>query len=156
MAAARLHSNWGYFAIVYTMTALAMGAVSFGLDLLAHITGSQIGLTVGGFIAAAILAGLKYVRNHGNIWTARERHHLAVAYALTSFLVSAVIMGAVTLAIFMIEGEIDALLTPLAEPSFYAFLGVSLLVGLIVYYLLGRFALFVVDRAAHAGAGQAS
>ena len=149
---ARLHSNWGYFAVVYTVMTLAMGAVAFALDYFAHMTGSQIGLTIGGFIAAAVLAGLKYVRSHGNVWSARERHHLALAYALTSFLVSAVVMGAVTLAIFVAEGQIDALLEPLSEPSFYAFLGVSLLVGLVVYYLLARFALFVVDRAAHAGA----
>ena len=154
--AARLNANWGYFAVVYTAMTLAMGAVAFALDYFADIAGSQIGLTVGGFIAAAVLAGLKYVRSHGNVWTAGERHHLALAYALTSFLVSAVVMGAVTLAIFVVEGQIDALLTPLSEPSFYIFLGVSLLVGLVVYYLLARFALFVVDRAAHAGAGQTS
>jgi len=154
--AARLHSNWGYFAVVYTVMTLAMGAVAFGLDVLLNITGTQIGLTIGGFIAAAILAGLKYVRSHGNVWTAGERHHLALAYALTSFLVSAVVMGAVTLAAFTVEGQIDALLQPLSDPMFYGFLGVSLLVGLVIYYLLARFALFVVDRAAHAGAGQPS
>jgi len=152
--AARLHANWGYFAVVYTVMTLAMGAAAFGLDVLLNITGAQIGLTIGGFIAAAVLAGLKYVRSHGNVWTARERHHLALAYALTSFLVSALVMGAVTLAIFVVEGQIDALLQPLADPSFYVFLGVSFLVGLVIYYLLARFALFVVDRAAHAGAGQ--
>lgn len=154
--AARFHSNWGYFAVVYTVMTLAMGAVAFALDFYANIAGSQIGLTIGGFLAAAVLAGLKYVRSHGNVWSGRERHHLALAYALTSFLVSAVVMGAVTLAIFVVEGEIDALMTPLSDPSFYIFLGISFLVGLVIYYLLARFALFVVDRAAHAGAGQAS
>lgn len=154
--AARLHANWGYFAVVYTAMTLAMGAVAFALDYFANISGSQIGLTIGGFIAAAVLAGLKYVRSHGNVWSPRERHHLALAYALTSFLVSAVVMGAVTLAIFVAEGQIDALMEPLSQPSFYGFLGFSFLVGLVIYYLLARFALFVVDRAAHAGAKQPS
>ncbi|MBX7247724.1 MAG: ABZJ_00895 family protein [Caulobacteraceae bacterium] len=150
----RLHSNWGYFAVVYTGMALAMGAASLLLDVLFQVTGAQIGLTIGGFIAAAILAGLRYVRAHGNVWTGRERHHLALAYAFTSFVVSAVVMSGVSLAIFVIEGQIDELLTPLGHPDFYIFLGISLAVGLLIYYLLARFALFVVDRAAHAGAGQ--
>ena len=117
---------------------------------------SQFGLTIGGFIAAAILAGLRYVRAHGNVWSGRERHHLALAYAITSFLVSALVMGAVTVAIFFIEGEINELFIPLSEPSFFVFLGISLAVGLVSYYALARFGLFVVDRAAHAGAGQSS
>lgn len=153
---ARIHSNWGYFAVIYTVMALVMGGVSLGLDILFHITGSQFGLTVGGFIAAAILAGLRYVRAHGNVWSGRERHQLALAYAATSFLVSAVVMGAVSVAIFFIEGEIDELFIPLSEPGFFVYLGISLAVGLVVYYALARFGLFVVDRAAHAGAGQSS
>lgn len=152
----RFHSNWGYFAVVYTLMALAMGGLSLALDVLFHITGSQFGLTIGGFIAAAILAGLRYVRAHGNVWSGRERHHLALAYAITSFLVSALVMGAVTVAIFFIEGEINELFIPLSEPSFFVFLGISLAVGLVSYYALARFGLFVVDRAAHAGAGQSS
>ena len=152
----RFHSNWGYFAVVYTLMALAMGAVSLALDVMFHITGSQFGLTIGGFNAAAILAGLRYVRAHGNVWSGRERHHLALAYAVTSFLVSAIVMGAVSIAIFVIEGQIDALFVPLSEPGFFIYLGISLAVGLLVYYLLARFGLFVVDRAAHAGAGQSS
>ena len=153
---ARLHSNCGYFAVVYTIMALAMGATSVVLELLLRLSGSELGLTIGGFIAAAILAGLRYVRTHGNVWTGRERHHLALAYALTSFLVSAVVMGAASIAIFFLEGSVDDLIALLGKPDFLIYLGISLGVGVVVYYLLARFALFVVDRAAHAGAGQSS
>jgi hypothetical protein len=155
-ARARLHSNWVYFAVIYTIMAFVMGAVSVGLDLMFHVTGGEIGLTIGGYMAAAILAGLRYVRSHGNVWTARERHHLALVYALTSFLVSALVMGAVSVVIFLTEGSVDQLLSLLTEPQFLIFLAISLTVGLAVYYGLARFSLFVVDRAAHAGAGQSS
>jgi hypothetical protein len=151
---ARLHSNWVYFAMVYTMVAIAMGALSVALEAFSlHVPGGEIGLSICGFIMAAILAGLRYVRAHGNIWTPRERHHLSLVYAFTSFVVSAAVMILVSLAIFLMGGSVDQLGSMLTDRTFQLILAGLLLVGLVIYYLLARFALFVVDRAAHAGAG---
>jgi hypothetical protein len=154
--AARLHANWGFFAVIYTVMALAMGGLGVALQIFTGIAGVEIGLSIAGYIAAAVLAGQRYVKSHDGRWTPGERHHLALVYALTSFLVSGLVMAAASVAIFMLEGNLDALLALLGNPQFLSFLAVSFTVGTAVYYGLARFALFVVDRQGPRGARQPS
>jgi hypothetical protein len=152
---ARLHSNWAYFAVLYTLMAFAMGGIAFAALLAGYnFPGFELALSESGFVVAAMLAGLRYVKQHGNVWTSRERHHLAMVYLFTTLVVSAGISALLMVAAVLNGEAIGDVSEMVQDRLFQVILVIMFLFWLGLNYGLARLALFVVDRAAHAGAGQ--
>jgi hypothetical protein len=82
-------ANLRWFAAVYVVASILYAFVinllaKFGIDL------PSVGVGIGVYVALVYVAGIRFAGRRGYAWASRDRHHLALGYAIITVLVAAV------------------------------------------------------------------
>lgn len=99
--------NLGLFAAVSIVATALLAVITFVLANQFGFGGGSAGAWIGPFAAGCVIAGNRYAKSRDWAWTRDERHRLALAYAVTSMIISVALASLVLL----VDPDMVAILT---------------------------------------------
>ena len=81
-------ANLAVFAVAYVGACAAVWVLLFAADVFAGYRDPPVGIWIGPFAGATIIAGQRAAKRSDWKWTREDRHKLAMAYVVVAFLIS--------------------------------------------------------------------
>ena len=90
-------SNWGFFLLVNIGLAIVIGIIEAVLEMSAHVSLPTIVGNLIVLVGSTWLAGDRWLKASGSVWTRQDRARLAFAYTMVNAVTSLIVVGLIGL-----------------------------------------------------------